>query len=71
MNHTILYRVDDAEWTPCHRDLVIVTDRHGLHVKFVDKYQSFTIDFSGGKLRCFKTNEDGDVDGPPIGEIEL
>ena len=71
MNHTILWEATDASVPQRHRNLMLVTDRHGCHVKFREKYQSFVLDFSYGKLRCFKTNEDGDVDGPPIGEIEL
>lgn len=71
MSPTLLFSASDAKVPECKRNIMVVIDRHVLYVKFVDKYQSFVLDFSDGKLRCFKTDEDGDVDGPPIGEIEL
>ena len=71
MNHTIQYRIKDAQEGCRDHTLNIATDQHGLSLFVMGCEKEFVIDLSGGKLGIYITNRNGEVDGPPIGEIEL
>jgi hypothetical protein len=65
------FTVDDAARSAYCARIVVAPDAHGLTVSVEGTSQSFVLDFNNGALRCYVTNEDGEVVSDPVAQIEV
>jgi hypothetical protein len=70
MEPVLSFNATDAK-TGRKARLLLAFDVHGLSLCIEGSDQSFVLDFSDGNLRCFVTNDQGEVDGDPVAQIEV